>query len=419
MKRALTTALLVLTTSIVSAERAIVVTTDFTTGILSSVDGEGTVTDDLLLIHSDARVRVFDDRVYIINRLGQDNIIVLDKNDLATPLIQFSTGDGSNPHEIFVLNNEKAYVSVYKRDYLLAVNPSTGDSLSVIDLSAFSDADGLPEASQLAFFNGHLFVACQRLNRDAFFAPTDHSTIAVIDTATDELIDVDPSTTDIDGIRLSGTQPFGFDQRGGNWVLSVVGSFGVTDGGIEVVDLVRRETKGILVSEETFQGDVNGLTMVSDTEGYAIIDIVSDAIFANSVHRFDLTTGETTGPLAGVSSGFIPAISSIPGRLYVLDRSTFDNPGGAGLKIFDTSTEELLQGPVATSLPPFDITFVDIVRSDFDGNGAVDFTDFLAFAATFQTSHGDEGFSSSSDLDPNGVINFADFLIFASEFDGQ
>ena len=409
-------ALMILTASIVYAEQAIVITTDFTTGSLSSVDSEGAVTDDLLLVHADARVRAFGDRVYILNRLGQDNIIVLNKADLATPLTQFSTGDGSNPHEIFVLSDQKAYVSVYKRDYLLVVDPSTGDSLNAIDLSPFSDADGLPEASQLAFFNGHLFVACQRLNRDAFFAPTDFSTVAVINTSTDELVDIDLSTPDLDGIRLSGTQPFGFDQHGANWVFAEVGSFGVTDGGIEVVDLVERVAKGISVPEETFQGDVNGLTMINDTEGYVI---VSDANFANSVHRFNLSTGETTGPLAGVSSGYIPTISAIPGRLYVLDRSTFDNPSGAGLKMFDTTTEALLQGPLTTSLPPFDIAFIDIIRSDFDGSGTVDFTDFLVFAATFETSHGDAAFSSSSDLDTNGAVDFADFLIFASEFNGQ
>ena len=87
--------------------------------------------------------------------------------------------------------------------------------------------------------------------------------------------------------------------------------------------------------------------------------------------------------------------------------------------MFDTTTEALLQGPLTTSLPPFDIAFIDIIRSDFDGSGTVDFTDFLVFAATFETSHGDAAFSSSSDLDTNGAVDFADFLIFASEFNGQ
>ena len=399
--------------SLLAQPRSVLVTTDFTTGGLSAVSAGGTGSDDLLLIHSDARVRTFGSRVYVLNRLGQDNIIVLDTSDLSTPLTQFSTGDGSNPHEIIVVNDEKAYVSVYERDYVLVVNPSTGDSLATIDLSSFSDDDGLPEASQLALFDGHLYVACQRLDRDAFFAPTEFSTVAVIDISTDTLVDVDPTTAEPDGIRLTGTQPFGVDQRGGNWVFAEVGSFGVTDGGIEVVDLISREVSGILIPEETLQGDVNQLTMISDSEGYFVL---SDANFANSIHRFDLTTGQTSGPLTGVSNGFIPALSAVSGRLYVLDRSTFDDPAGAGLKIFDIASESLLDGPIATALLPFDIAFIDVVRGDFDGSGSVDFTDFLVFASAFEKSHGQEGFSSDSDFDSNGIVDFADFLIFASSF---
>ncbi len=398
--------------------RTIVTTTDFTTGSLSSVDDAGTVTDDLLLIHSDARVRVFGNRVYIINRLGQDNIIVLDKDDLAMPLTQFSTGDGSNPHEMIVVSDEKAYVSVYGKDYLLVVNPATGDSSDIISLSSFSDADGLPEASQLAFYAGHLFVACQRLDRDApLFAPTEFSTIAVVDVSSDALVDMDPTSPEMDGIRLTASQPFGAAQRGPWWVLAEVGTFGANDGGIEVVDLINREVSGILVSEEALGNDVNAIAMVSDSEGYVVLSS-SIPPFPNFVRRFNLGTGEVSATLEGVTTGYISTLVSAPGRLYVADRSTFDAPDEAGVRVFDSATESLIQGPLATSLPPFDIAIVDVVRSDFDGNGNVDFTDFLTFATAFETSHGDETFSSSSDLDTNGTVDFADFLIFASEYDG-
>lgn len=409
----ITAALLALPVIGLATPRVILTTTDFSTGSLSAVAGDGTVADDLLLIHSDARVRAFNGRVYILNRLGQDNIIVLDEDDISTPLNQYSTGDGSNPHEIVVVSDEKAYVSVYERDHLLIVNPATGDSLGIVDLSTFSDEDGLPEASQLALYAGRVFVACQRLNRDAFFAPTDFSTIAVVDTATDQLIDVDPFTQKIDGIRLTGTQPFGFDQHGANWVLAEVGNFGQMDGGIEAVDLAALEAKGIAVAETSLGGDANTLTMLNANEGYVV---VSDKNFANTIHRFNLETGEVSGALSGVSNGFIPTLSEVAGYLYVIDRSTFDNPGDAGLKVFDTSTDALVQGPVTTSLPPFDIAFIDLPRSDFNGDAYVDFADFLAFAGAFGTSSGQAGFASHFDLDASGAIDFADFLIFASEF---
>ncbi len=53
---------------------------------------------------------------------------------------------------------------------------------------------------------------------------------------------------------------------------------------------------------------------------------------------------------------------------------------------------------------------------DFDGNGAVDFADFLQFAANFGLNQGDAGYDTGYDLDGDGAIGFGDFLIFAKAF---
>ena len=55
-------------------------------------------------------------------------------------------------------------------------------------------------------------------------------------------------------------------------------------------------------------------------------------------------------------------------------------------------------------------------RSDFDGSGEVDFSDFLSFAVAFGTRSGDFAFESSFDLDEDGQVGFSDFLSFASAF---
>ena len=94
---------------------------------------------------------------------------------------------------IFV-SEDKAYISRYERTHLLIVNPVTGDSLGAVDLSAFADADGLPEVSLLVLYDNHLFVACQRLDRDNGWVPTDVSVIAVVDVVTDQVVDVDANT---------------------------------------------------------------------------------------------------------------------------------------------------------------------------------------------------------------------------------
>lgn len=49
-------------------------------------------------------------------------------------------------------------------------------------------------------------------------------------------------------------------------------------------------------------------------------------------------------------------------------------------------------------------------RADFNGNGVVDFADFLIFAGVFGAA------DSSVDLDGSGIVDFGDFLIFAQSF---
>jgi hypothetical protein len=50
------------------------------------------------------------------------------------------------------------------------------------------------------------------------------------------------------------------------------------------------------------------------------------------------------------------------------------------------------------------------VRSDFDGDGVVGFSDFISFAAAFGSD------DSTFDLDSSGVVDFADFLEFSSDY---
>ena len=53
---------------------------------------------------------------------------------------------------------------------------------------------------------------------------------------------------------------------------------------------------------------------------------------------------------------------------------------------------------------------------DFNGDGAVDFADFIQFAANFGLGRGDLGYSTLYDLDDDGTIGFGDFVIFAKDF---
>jgi len=63
-----------------------------------------------------------------------------------------------------------------------------------------------------------------------------------------------------------------------------------------------------------------------------------------------------------------------------------------------------------------DVREPNVGRSDFSGDGRVDFSDFLAFARTYGKAAGQEGFAAACDLDDDGRVGFEDFLTFVASY---
>ena len=70
----------------------------------------------------------------------------------------------------------------------------------------------------------------------------------------------------------------------------------------------------------------------------------------------------------------------------------------------------------AAGLPPAVFNATAWGSPDVNGDGQVDFGDFVVFAQGFGTSRGDEGYDPRYDLDGDGTIGFSDFVIFAGVF---
>jgi len=301
-------------------------------------------------IHNDAVPRLFRGLLYLVNRFDGDSIQVLDpENDFAT-LSNCTTGGGSNPHDIAVLNADKAYVTLYGSSDLLIVNPRpqsdcTDFILGRIDLSSFADDDGLPEMDQMVIVHGMLYVTIQRLLN---FAPAAPCGVVVIDTASDEVVDE---------IDLTGQQPFavtkGIVVRNNQLVIGQVGNFGVADGGIETVGLPAGTANGFIITEEELGGDLNDFVIVSDRLGYAI---VSSPDFTTSFLQFDPSRGVVTRAILSNVEFLSDVELNNRGELFLLDRS-FSTPG---VRIFRASSgEELTDEPIDIGLPPFEVVFLD------------------------------------------------------------
>lgn len=345
---------------------AFVTTSDAPTGSFAvfPLADPDSIQTDLGQLHSDATAREWGGLIYVVNRLGADNIQAIDPADGFQTLWQCSVGNGSNPHDIAFAAADKAYVTLFGETSLRIVDPSVGESCDgflrgEIDLSVFADADGIPEMDRMALVGNRLYVSIGRLDRDDRFAPTDHSLVAVVDTETDTLVDVDPSTAETDAIVLTGTNPFSdliVDENAGTILLVEVGGFGeIGDGGIDVIDLATQRALGYVVTEEDLGGNITDVAFAGGGRGYAI---VLDAQFNNLLVQFDMAAPQEITSLFA-SDSFLPDLEydSVQDQLYLVDRSVLQ----PGIHIFRGSDgAELTPEPVSTGLPPTGILLFDL-----------------------------------------------------------
>jgi hypothetical protein len=358
MKTAALAALLVLAAAPAHAAqaKAFVFATDFGSGTIAQV-GFGpppAPAPNQALVCADAVLRHHQGLLYVIERFGCDNVRVLDPANGYAVVRQFSAGNGANPNDIVLVSPSKAYVTRYETAELWIVNPATGAFVGSVSLAAFADADGIPEMSRLAFRNGRVFVTVQRVDREAFFSPTDSSQVVVVDAAADTLVDCDRTAPGVQGILLPFQNPtteLRLDDDG-DLVVGCTGFYGVADGGVVRIDPVALAVGGVETTEAALGGDLVDIAVAGAARGFAI---VSDASFATACRPFDRGTGAAGAPVFA-TAGFHLADAEVNdrGELWLADRT----PANPGVRRFDAATLAPLAGGVlSTGLPPQDIEF--------------------------------------------------------------
>lgn len=357
--------------SMTHADPALIYSTDFSTAYYSSMLSAPpfTPTPQIDFTCSDGAARSSGDLTAIIGRFGCDYVQFVDPQSGFATTGQWSTGNGTNPQDFVTCSASRIYVSLYDRDYVQIMNPQTGQLLGQIDLSMFSDSDGLPEAAGMVRVGDLAFVALQRLDRSDNFAPNNPSYVAVIDCNTDSLVDVDPLTNGKQAIVLQGRNPFDdllFDPVRQKIVVTNAGAFGVLDGGVEWVDPVALQSDGTFITEATLGGDLNRNRLYVDCTGYAIIN---DSSFNTMLVQYDHCTGTLLGTCRS-TSGFNLADVEIAtdGVLYLAER----DPITPGVRLYQLpACSEITVSPIGFGLPPLDIllsgsgnpTTVDVVAT--------------------------------------------------------
>ncbi len=293
--------------------------------------------------------------VYAVSR-SEGTITAVDAGKAAVRGV-IDLGSAAEPQDVAVVDDDTAYVTRRAATSLLRVDLNDGSSEEVIDLGAFADADGIPDLGRMTIHGGRLFVQVGRANAEApggFEAP---AMIAVVDIATESLVDADPDTAGIQAIELAGTAPKTRMQlvaETNALFVSATGGF-FDHGGIEIVDLQALRSEGLAIAEADGRAgaDLGPFVMVTPERGYLVFS--TDLILSSHLLPFTRADGVAPGPEMNVSVDyFAPALAFDP------ESETLYAPEGdfgeRGVHVFDTSTNQrLTETPIPTDGPPTDL----------------------------------------------------------------
>ena len=176
---------------------------------------------------------------------------------------------------------------------------------------------------------------------------------------------------------------------------------------------------GSVVPIQLFGNDIRGVNGVSARFEYDTAQVGYDGFDPGSLlPNAQVLAVPADSPIATdisvVSFGGQVAVDS--GMVGSVRFRTTDGFSGSTIRLVSA---EIGRGDERESITPSDVAVtlrLAQLTPDFNGDGRVDFGDFVAFGMRFGASQGDARYDAKYDLDQDGMIGFGDFLIFGQEF---
>ncbi len=302
--------------------------------------------------------------LYVVSR-AEGTVTIIDADTWITQRVH-SIGADSEPLDIAIAAPELAYVTRRYATHLLRLDLVTGAFEEIVDLSFLADADGVPDLGMMAVHEGRLLVQIRRLGPKPGL-PVPPAYIAVVDLATEELIDVDPVTAGVQAIELEGTSPKYKMQVVPETRRLLVSASGVfwDEGGLEMIDLDTLRSLGLVLREaDSIMGaDLLAFVLVTPDRGY----LTYSTDFANSSHLMPFNlSGEVGLETFETLDYFTPTLGFDP-----QSNTIFFPHGGLGqhgVYVLDADTGELLTpDPIPTTGRPTDLVLI----ADGSGEQAV------------------------------------------------
>ncbi len=140
-------------------------------------------------------------------------------------------------------------------------------------------------------------------------------------------------------------------------------------------------------------------------------DKAENSAFTLPIRASTGTDFAATPPVTLLSSGFLTraeftTATNVTGREFSI--------GIASVTLSESSSSS----DTLTTTNRIEFNATTARTPDFDGNGTVGFSDFMAFAEQYRSRRGDGRYQVRYDLNRDGAIDFSDFLIFIGSYDG-
>lgn len=144
-----------------------VFTSDYQTGSLHKLNLEDTTLSEGISFHQDSKLANDGENLWVIERLGADNLVKIPLNYTSADdiIFQESLPENSNPTDLEFVNETTAWVTLENANYIRMFNPQDGSKIKDVDISkyAFND-DNFANASEMVQSGDSLFVLLQRRN---------------------------------------------------------------------------------------------------------------------------------------------------------------------------------------------------------------------------------------------------------------
>ena len=324
-----------------SGAQLAIATTDYQTGALALWDnGTKVLSDSVLLTSSDNAVASASRKLFVLGR-SSENTVRMYGDDLNIPEAEFSTGDASNPQDV-ALCGDRMVVALYETDYL-GLYTLSGQPSGQVDLSAWDDGDGGPEADDLYLSpEGYLYVSLNSLN--ASYRADTTGRLLKVDCTSGEVVgdwEVSPNASIYPDVRHPGSFLIG----GGNYFAEGSAQMEL-DGWVQSFQTATDTLSEPLLTEEEYGANLGFVSMEDDG---------SHVVISDDGYQWDLSCVATDGTRT----------RALGGNLYVSD-ATFGPDGLLWLAVrpgfgSGSTTEGVIAvdpatchaaSPLVTALPP-------------------------------------------------------------------